>query len=101
VLSFIQAEPRRVHRAWVTAHPRAASVAQQARNAAMHFAEQADRPRVLLRDHDYKFTRQFDEILQAEGVQVKAVGERWVQGVKRGCLDRSAVFGEAHLRDLV
>ena len=26
-----------------------------------------------------------------------AVGERWVQGVKRECLDRSAVSGEAHL----
>jgi hypothetical protein len=26
-----------------------------------------------------------------------AVAERWVQGVKRECLDRSAVSGEAHL----
>jgi hypothetical protein len=77
----------------------------------MHFAEQVDQPRVLLRNHDRKLTEQFDEILQAEGVQVKAMGprapnrnavaERWVRGVKGECLDHPAVFGGAHLRDLV
>jgi hypothetical protein len=51
-------------------------MAQQARNIAMVFGEQADQPRFLLRDHDTKFTRQFDEILETEGVEVKAVGPR-------------------------
>jgi hypothetical protein len=30
-----------------------------------------------------------------------AVGERWVQGVKRECLGRSALFDGAHLRYLL
>jgi hypothetical protein len=65
----------------------------------MVFGEQTDKPRFLLRDHDTKFTRQVDEILEAEGVEAKAVGprapnmnavaERWVQSVKQECLDPS------------
>jgi putative transposase len=65
----------------------------------------------LLRDHDTKFTKQFDEILETEGVEVKAVGprapnmnavaERWVQSVKQECLDHFVVFGEAHLRHIL
>jgi transposase InsO family protein len=84
---------------------------QQARNVAMFFGEQADKPRFLLRDHDSKFTKQFDEILQAEGVEMKplgprapnmnAVAERWVQSVQQECLDYFMVFGEAHLRHLL
>jgi putative transposase len=63
---------------------------------------------MLLRDHDTKFTQQFDAILEAEGVEVKAVGprapnmnavaERWVQSVKQECLDHFVVFDESHLR---
>jgi putative transposase len=77
----------------------------------MVFGEQADNPRFLLRVHDTKFTRQFDEILESEGVEVKAVGprapnmnavaERWVQSVKQECLDHFVVFGEAHLRHIL
>jgi putative transposase len=100
-----------VHLAGPTVHPNGRWMAQQARNVPMLFAEQPDKPRLLLRDHDTKFTRVFDEILQAEGVEVKAVGprapnmnavaERWVQSVKRECLDHFVVFGEAHLRHIV
>jgi putative transposase len=108
VLFFIQVGSRRVHLAGMTAHPDGRWMAQQARNVAMLFAEQADKPRYLSRDHDTKFTRQFDEILESEGVEVKAVGprapnmnavaERWVQSVKQECLDHFVVFGVAHLR---
>ena len=70
---------------------------QQARNGAMHFAEQPMKPRLLLRDNDTKYTKEFDAILESEGVAVKKVtpvspnlnayAERFVQSVKQECLD--------------
>jgi putative transposase len=111
VLFFIHVGSRRVHVAGMTAHPDGAWVAQQARNVAMHFAEQPERPTILLRDRDSKFVAAFDTLLRAEGVEVKAVGprapnlnayaERWVGSIRRECLDHFVVFGEEHLRHLV
>ena len=95
----------------MSAHPDRKWVAQQARNAAMHFAEQPQKPTILLRDNDGKFSPEFDQILEAEGMRVKkivpvspnlnAYAERWVQSVKQECLQHFVVFGEEHLRYLV
>lgn len=111
VLFFIHLGSRRVHLAGITAHPDSAWMAQQARNVALFFAEQPQRPRYLLRDRDSKFTRQFDSILASEGLKVTPVGprapnlnafaERWVRSIKEECLGHFIVFGEAHLRHLV
>jgi putative transposase len=108
VLFFIHVGSRRVNLAGITAQPDAAWMSKQARNVAIVFGEQANKPQMLLRDHDTKFTQQFDAILDAEEVEVKAVGllapnmnavaERWVQSVQQECLDHFLVFGEAHLR---
>jgi putative transposase len=83
-------------------------MAQEARNVAIVFGEQAEKPQMLLRDDHTKFTQQFDAILESEGVEVKAVGPRtpnmnavgegWVQSGKQECLDHFVVFGESHLR---
>src|SRR3712207_6923008 len=43
------------------------------RSISMHFAEREAPPRLLLLDHDAKFTRQFREILEADGIPVKQV----------------------------
>jgi putative transposase len=61
-----------------------------------------------MRDYDGKFLAEFDALLASEGVEVKRVGprstnlngyaERWVQTVRRECLDHFVVFGEGHLR---
>src|SRR5579883_1968702 len=74
-------------------------------------ADQPDKPEYLLRDFDTKFVPEFDAILESEGITVKKVGplapnlnaraERWIQSVKRKCLDHFIVFGEDHLRYLV
>jgi hypothetical protein len=59
----------------------------------MIFDEQADKPRFLLRDHDTKFTSQFDAIVESEGVEAKAVGPRAPNMnavAKRWVLSRSA-----------
>jgi putative transposase len=53
VLFFIHLGSRRVHIAGITAHPdKAWMVQQQARNMAMVFAEQPNKPAILLRDNE-------------------------------------------------
>jgi transposase InsO family protein len=107
VLFFIELKRRRVHLAGVTANPNGAWVAQQARNLIMTVAEQEQRPRVLIRDRDSKFTAVFDEVFRSEGIRVirapiaapraKAHAERWVGSVRRECLDRILIVSRAHL----
>jgi putative transposase len=111
VLFFIQLSTRRVVAAGVTAHPDTAWVTQQARNATMDLDDRGVSIRFLLRDHDTKFTRGFDEVFRSEGAQVlrtpirapkaNAHAERWVQTVRRECLDWTLVLGRRHLLRLL
>jgi putative transposase len=107
VLFFIQLSTRRVVAAGVTANPDSAWVTQRARNAVMDFGDQELPARFLLRDHDAKFTRSFDEVFRSEGAEVlrtpirapkaNAYAERWVQTVRSECLDWTLVLGRRHL----
>jgi putative transposase len=91
----------------VTANPDSAWVTQQARNVAMDVEDQDLAVRFLLRDHDAKFTRSFDEVFRTEGAQVirtpirapkaNAYAERWVQTARAECLDWTLVLGRRHL----
>jgi putative transposase len=64
-------------------------------------------PRVLVRDRDSKFTREFDEVFRSEGMRVikapvrapkaRAHAERWVGTVRRECLDRLLILSRRHL----
>jgi len=111
VLFFIQLSTRRVVAAGVTAHPNSAWVTQQARNAVMDLDDRGVSIRFLLRDHDAKFTRSFDEVFRSEGGQVlrtpirapkaNAHAERWVQTVRAECLDWTLVLGRRHLLRLL
>src|SRR5262249_8192741 len=60
VLFFINIASRRVYVSGMTAHPDKTWMIQQARNVSMFFAEQADKPEILFRDHDAKFVKEFD-----------------------------------------
>jgi putative transposase len=111
VLFFIHLSSRRVVLAGVTAHPDSAWVTQQARNVAMDLVDHDPAVRFLLRDHDAKFTRSFDEVFCSEGVKVirtpiqapkaNAYAERWVQTVRAECLDWTLVLGRRHLLRLL
>jgi putative transposase len=111
VLFFIHLSTRRVVATEVTAHPDSAWVTQQARNAAMELGDRGVSIRFLLRDHDAKFTRGFDEVFDSEGGQVvrtpirapkaNAHAERWVQTVRAECLDWTLVLGRRHLLRLL
>jgi putative transposase len=111
VLFFIHLSSRRVIVAGVTAHPDSTWVTQQARNAVMDLADRGVSIRFLLRDHDAKFTRCFDDVFGSEGGQVlrtpirapkaNAYAERWVQTVRAECLDWTLVLGQRHLLRLL
>jgi Integrase core domain len=67
--------------------------------------------RFLLRDHDAKFSRGFDDVFGSEGGQVlrtpirapkaNTYAERWVQTVRAECLDWTLVLGRRHLLRLL
>src|SRR6266567_4348188 len=111
VLFFIHLSSRRVVLAGVTANPDAAWVTQQGRNVAMDLNDQSLAVRIVLRDHDAKFTRSFDDVFCSQGGQVlrtpiraptaNAYAERWVQTVRAECLDWTLVLGRRHLLRLL
>lgn len=108
VLFFIHIETRRVHIAGMTANPDRQWMMQQARNTAMFFADQAAKPRYLIRDNAGKFVPEFDAILKDEGVEVIRIpphspnmnpyAVRFIGSLKAESLDNFIVFGEDHLR---
>jgi putative transposase len=105
VLFFIEVATRRVHVAGCTAHPDEAWVTQQAR-VAWTLADRAEPVRLLIRDHDRKFTRSFDAVFQGadtrivrtpiEAPQANAVAERFVRTVRSECLDWLLVLNARH-----
>ena len=111
VLFFIQVSTRQVVAVGVTAQPDSAWVTQQARNAAMELNDRLLSTRFLLRDHDAKVTRAFDDVFRSEDAQVirtpirapraNAHAERWVRTVRVECLDWTLVLGRRHLLRLL
>jgi putative transposase len=111
VLFFIHLSTRQVVLAGVTANPDSAWVTQQARNLTMDLDQQDLSISLLLRDHDAKFTRSFDQVFTSERAKVlrtpiqapraNAYAERWVQTVRTECLDWTLVLGRRHLLRIV
>jgi putative transposase len=111
VLFFIELATRRVHLAGITTNPDGRWVTQQARNLLMQLDDQDVRPRILVRDRDSKFTRDFDTVFRSEGIRVikapvrapkaRAHAERWVGSVRRECLDRLLILGRRHLHHVL
>jgi putative transposase len=92
----------RTRQAWIT---------QQARNLVMRLDDERVRIRFLIRDRDSKFTASFDEVFRSEGIRVikapvrapraRAHAERWVESLRRECLDRLLILGGRHLERVV
>ena len=92
VLFFIHVGTRRVHLAGMSARPNKVWIAEQARAVAPVLGELGP-GKLLLHNFDGKYTKEFDQILQASGLEVKRVGpqkpnqnayaERWVQSLQK------------------
>jgi transposase InsO family protein len=111
-LFFIELATRRVHLAGITTNPDGRWVTQQARNLLMQLDDDGIcLPRLLVRDRNSKFTREFDEVFRSEGIRVikapvrapkaRAHAERWVGSVRRECLDRILIVGRRHLQHVL
>ena len=106
VLFFIELSTREVHLAGVSAHPRSAGMAQQARNLATECRLAGIR--FLVHNCDAKFAGPFDEVFRSEGMRIirtpirspkaNAFAKRLVKTVRRECLDHLLIFGERHLQ---
>jgi len=111
VLVFIELDTRRVQLAGVTANPNGSWVTQQARNLLLALDEHGQQIRFPLRDRDAKFSRSFDDVFAAEGIQVlrtpvrapkaNAYAERWVRTVRAECLDWLLIVGRGQLEQVL
>jgi putative transposase len=111
VLAVIEHATRRIRILGVTLHPTGEWTAQQARNLLMDLDEQADRVKFMIRDRGSNFTAAFDAILADAGIRtvlcnvrtprMNAITERWIGGCRRELLDRTLVWNQAHLRQIL
>src|SRR5918997_5209034 len=110
-LIAVEHSSRRAHLLGVTAHPTGAWTTQTARNLMMDISDRASTITFLLRDPDSRFTRAFDAVFTADGIQIRtnppaapranAICERMIGTLRRELLDRILVVNERHLRRIV
>ena len=111
VLVVIEHATRRIRILGVTQHPTGAWTAQQARNLLMDLGEQAHRVKFMIHDRGSNFTSAFDTILAGAGIRtvlcsirtprMNAIAERWIGGCRRELLDRTLIWNQAHLRQIL
>ena len=110
VLFFINIRTRKVHIAGITKNPNKEWISQTAKTLGFLSGDNSGR-KLLVRDRDTKFTKEFDEIIQSSGMEIKKIpyrspnlnpyAESWVGTVKKECLNYFAVFGATHFEYLV
>jgi putative transposase len=111
VLVVIEHATRRVRILGATPHPTGQWTAQQARNLIMDIGDQTDRVKFMIRDRGSNFTAAFDAVLADAGIRtvlcniqtprMNAIAERWIGGCRRELLDRTLIWNEAHLRQIL
>ena len=108
VLFVIRLKTRCVHIAGVTTAPNGAYMKQVVRNLTDVSYGFLANSRYLIMDRDTKYTEEFRDYLDREGVNpvrcpvrapnCNAFAERFVRSIKDECLDHMILFGEASLR---
>ena len=108
VLFVVRLKTRCVHIAGVTTAPNGTYIKQVARNLTDVSDGFLVNSRYLIMDRDTKYTEEFRDYLDRDGVKpvhcparapnCNAYAERFVRSIKDECLDRIILFGEATLR---
>jgi transposase len=111
VLAVVEHATRRIRILGVTLHPTGEWTAQQACNLIMDLGDQADRVSIMIRDRGSNFTTAFDAVLVGAGIRtvlcsvrtprMNAFAERWIGGCRRELLDRTLIWNQAHLRQIL
>ena len=111
VLAVIEHATRRIRILGVTLHPTGEWTAQQARNLVMDLGEQAHRVKFMIRDRGSNFATAFDAVLAGAGIRavlcnvrtprMNAIAERWIGGCRRELLDRTLIWNQNHLRQIL
>ncbi|GAA2624695.1 integrase core domain-containing protein [Streptomyces vastus] len=107
VFAVIEHASRRIRILGATAHPTADWVTQTARNLVMDLQDAGATVTHLIRDRDGKYTRAFDAVFEAEGIEIVTTGiriprmnslmERWVQTCRHELLDRTLIWNLPHV----
>jgi putative transposase len=107
----IEHATRRIRILGITLHPTGEWTTQQARNLLMDLDEQAHRVKFMIRDRGSNFTTPFDAVLADAGIRtvlcnvrtprMNAIAERWIGGCRRELLDRTLIWNQAHLRQIL
>jgi putative transposase len=102
---------RRIRILGVTLHPTGEWTAQHARNLIMDLGEQAHRVKFMIRDRGSNYTAAFDAVLAGAGIRtvlcnvrtprMNAIAERWIGGCRRELLDRTLIWNQNHLRQIL
>jgi putative transposase len=95
---------RRMYLVRVTTYPSAVWTAQAARTLMMDLGDWATTIKFLLRDRDCRFTRTFDAVFAADGIQIltspprapraNAICERMIGTLRRELIDRTLIVNE-------
>lgn len=108
VLFFIELDRRRVRIARITKHPTGNWTTQAARNLVMRYDRTV---RFLIRDGAGQFVAGFDEVFRSDNATIirtpprtpvaNTYAERWVGTVRRELLDRTLIWNQRQLEELL
>jgi len=109
VLFFINIRTRKVHIAGITAKPDREWVINATKSVSFLFHDKTKK--LLIRDGDLKFPKEFEELFKPHNTEVRRIpyrspnlnpyAECFVGTIKRECLNHFFVFGEEHLKYLI